>query len=102
MNMMVIEARTVTSSAKTGREPAAAVPLPGIPKPKVVRALNVDITSRSRAITSVSFLHRARHYRLAAAMSDAPRDVRMFLDLAMIFQQLSEQFARAEARVHST
>ena len=50
-------------------------------------------------VTSVSFLQRARHYRLAAAISDAPRDVKMFLDLATMFELLSVQFARAEARL---
>jgi hypothetical protein len=54
-----------------------------------------------RRITSVNFLQRARHYRLAAAISDAPRDVEMFLDLAMMFERLAEQFAPAEARLHS-
>ena len=53
------------------------------------------------AITSVGFLQRARHYRLAAAMADAPRDVEMFLDLATMFERLSEDFARAEVRLHS-
>jgi hypothetical protein len=58
-------------------------------------------TGRPKAITSVSFLQRARHYRLAAAVSDAPRDGETFLDLAMMFERLAEQFARAEARRHS-
>ena len=58
-------------------------------------------TSPPKAITSVSFLQRARHYRLAAAISDAPRDVEMFLDLAMMFERLSEHFVRAKARLHS-
>jgi hypothetical protein len=57
--------------------------------------------SPPKAITSVSFLQRAKHYRLAAAISDARRDVEMFLDLAMMFERLSEHFARAEARLHS-
>jgi hypothetical protein len=52
-------------------------------------------------ITSVHFRQRSRHYRLAAAMSDAPREVEMFLDLAMMFERLSEHFARTEARLHS-
>ena len=52
-------------------------------------------------ITSVHFRQRARLYQLAAAMSDAPRDVETFLNLAMMFEQLAEQFARAEARLHS-
>jgi hypothetical protein len=34
-------------------------------------------------------------------MSDAPRDVEMFLDLAMMFERLAEQFAPGEARLHS-
>jgi hypothetical protein len=47
------------------------------------------------------FRQRARHYRLAAAIADAPQDVKMFLDLATMFELLSEQFARAETRLHS-
>lgn len=57
-------------------------------------------TSQLKAIMSVSFRQRARHYQLAAAMTDAPRDVEMFLDLAMMFERLAEEFARAEARLH--
>jgi hypothetical protein len=53
-----------------------------------------------KASTSVGFLQRARHYRLAAAVSDAPRDVEMFLDLAMMFERISEEFARVEVRLH--
>jgi hypothetical protein len=52
-------------------------------------------------ITSVHFRQRARHYQLAAAMSDSPRDVETYLDLAMMFDRLAEQFARAEARPRS-
>ena len=58
----------------------------------------MKLTSRPKTITSVSFGQRARHYQLAAAMSDAPRDVEMFLDLAMMFERLAEEFARTEAR----
>jgi hypothetical protein len=54
-------------------------------------------TSRAKTITSIS--SRARHYRLAAAMSDARRDVEMFLDLAMMFERLAEEFTRAKARL---
>ena len=54
-----------------------------------------------RRITPVHFRERARHYRFAAAMSDAPRDGERFLDLATMFEQLAGQFARAEARLHS-
>ena len=61
----------------------------------------MKLTSPPKAITSVSFLQRARHYRLAAAISDGPRDVEMFLDLAMMFERLSEQFAQTEARPQS-
>jgi hypothetical protein len=60
----------------------------------------MEITSTPpRQITSVHFRRRARHYQLAAAVSDAPHDVETFLDLAMMFERLSEQFARAEARL---
>jgi hypothetical protein len=54
-----------------------------------------------RRITSIDFRQRSRLYQLAAAMSDAPRDVETFLDLAMMFERLAQQFARAEARLHS-
>lgn len=60
----------------------------------------MKLTNRLKTITSVSFGQRARHYRLAAAMTDAPRDVEMFVDLAMMFERLAEEFARAEARLH--
>ena len=60
----------------------------------------MKLTSRAKTITSVSFGRRARHYELAAAMTDAPRDVEMFLDLAMMFEVLAEESARAEARLH--
>jgi hypothetical protein len=62
----------------------------------------MKITSPSpRRITPLHFRERARHYRFAAAMSDAPRDVETFLDLAMMFERLSKDFARAQARLHS-
>ena len=61
----------------------------------------MKLTSRAKTITSVSFAQRARHYQLAAAMTDAPRDVEMFLDLAMMFERLAEEFARTEARQRS-
>jgi hypothetical protein len=61
----------------------------------------MKVTSSPKGIKSMHFRLRARHYRLAAAVTDAPRDVEMFLDLAMMFERLSEQFARAEARLHS-
>jgi hypothetical protein len=34
-------------------------------------------------------------------MSDAPREVETFLDLAMMFERIAEQFARSEARLRS-
>jgi len=65
------------------------------------RERSTRITSTPKIITSVHFRLRARHYRLAAAISDTPRDVAMFCDLAWTFERLSERFARAEARPHS-
>ena len=61
----------------------------------------MKLTSSPEAITSVSFRQRATRYRLAAAISDAPRDAEMFLDLTMMFERLSEHFARAQVRLHS-
>jgi hypothetical protein len=66
-----------------------------------MKLANPPKASPPKAVTSVGFLQRARHYRLAAAISDAPRDVEMFLDLAMMFERLSEHFAQAEVRLHS-
>jgi len=56
----------------------------------------MKLTSPPGVITSGSLVQRARRYRLAAAVSDAPRDVKVFLDLATMFELLSQQFARAE------
>ena len=61
----------------------------------------MKITSPPKEITSVHLRLRARRYRLAAAVSDVPRDVAMFHDLAWTFERLSERFARAEGRRHS-
>lgn len=61
----------------------------------------MEITSSSKTITSFHFRRRARYYRLAAVITDAPRDVAMLRDLAWTLDRLSEDFARAEAREHS-
>jgi hypothetical protein len=61
----------------------------------------MTITNSVKEVTSVHFRLRARHYRLAAAVTDAPHDEEMFLDLATMFERLSEHFAQAEARPHS-
>ena len=61
----------------------------------------MKITSSPKTITSVHFRLRARDYRLAAAISEAPRDAAMFHDLAWMFERLSEHFVRAEAQLHS-
>jgi hypothetical protein len=59
----------------------------------------MKITTVPARPTWVHLRQRARHYRFAAAMADVPRDVKMFLELATMFDLLSEQFARAEARL---
>lgn len=46
--------------------------------------------------TSAHLRRRARHYRLAAAVADCPRDELMFCDLAMMFDQLAHEFRRFE------
>lgn len=55
-----------------------------------------------KGTTSIHLRQRAIHYRLAAAMSDAPREVETFVDLATMFEQLAEQFARVEVRPHTS
>jgi len=47
-----------------------------------------------RRITPAHFRERARNYRLAEAIADAPRDVEMFHDLTTMFERLPEDFAR--------
>jgi hypothetical protein len=91
MDMIMNGART----AEILTAPTAPLSLLETPGPRGARPL----TRPSRAITSVSFLRRARQYRLAAAISDARRDVKLFLDLATTFELLSEHFARAEVRL---
>lgn len=54
----------------------------------------MKITDPTKAIMSGRFRHRARHYRLAAAV--APPEVEMFRNLAMTFDRLLEHFAQAE------
>ena len=61
----------------------------------------MKITSPPKDTTSIHLRLRPRRYRLAAAVSDVPRDVAMFADLAWTFERLSRHFARAEARLHS-
>ena len=52
-------------------------------------------------ITSAHFRQRAIHYRLAAAMSDVPQEVETLVNLARMFEQLAQQFARVESRPHT-
>ena len=49
-----------------------------------------------RTTTSAHLRGRARQYRLAAAVADCPRDVTVFCDLAMMFDQLAYDFKRFE------
>jgi len=57
----------------------------------------MKLKSPPQRVTAVHFRERARHYRLAAAIADAPRDIAMFRELAMMFGQLAEDFARAQS-----
>jgi hypothetical protein len=52
-----------------------------------------------RRNTSNPFRQRAKHYRLAAAVADAPRDVAMFGDLAMMFDRIADHFVRTGTSV---
>ena len=51
---------------------------------------------RWQTITSAHLRNRARRYRLAAAVTDCPREEDMFCDLAMMFDQLAYYFRRFE------
>jgi len=50
---------------------------------------------RRYTTTSAHLRERARQYKLAAALTDCPRDVEMFCDLAVMFDQLAHDFRRA-------
>ena len=49
-------------------------------------------------LTPFHLRERARLYRFAAALANAPGDMTMFRDLAMSFEQLARQFGQAKAR----
>jgi hypothetical protein len=49
-------------------------------------------------VTSADFRKRAQHYRLASALTDIPRDVTMFDELASMFDQIACRFGLAETR----
>jgi hypothetical protein len=54
-------------------------------------------------VTSADFRKRAKHYRLAAALADIPRDAAMFDELASMFEQIARRFGQAEiARLQSS
>jgi hypothetical protein len=55
------------------------------------------IHNPSRRITSDDFRKRAKHYRLAAALADAPQSAAMLDELATMFDRLAHDFRRAEA-----
>jgi hypothetical protein len=61
----------------------------------------MKLKSPLRRVTAVHFRERARLYRLAAAIAAASRDAAMFRELAMMFKQLAEDFARAETTARS-
>ena len=48
-------------------------------------------------ITPFHIRERARLYRFAAALADAPREIAMFRDLAITFEQVARQFGQAGA-----
>jgi hypothetical protein len=49
-------------------------------------------------ITPVHLLQRARCYRLAEAIADAPQDIAMFRNLALMFERLAAHLTRFESR----
>lgn len=55
-------------------------------------------TRLGREFLSVHFQERARHYGYAAALTDNPRNIQQFLDLAFMFERLACDFAAWEAK----
>jgi hypothetical protein len=55
-------------------------------------------TRLNREVTAIHFLERAKHYRYAAALSDSPRNIQRFIDLAFMFERLANDFAQWEAQ----
>jgi hypothetical protein len=66
----------------------SATPLHPLDYPKMSPPLRV---------TPDDFRERAKYYRFAAALTDAPRDAEMFNELAMMFGEIAAHFRRAEA-----
>lgn len=56
-------------------------------------------TRFGREFVSVHFRERARHYRYAAALTDIPRNIQQFLDLAFMFERLAYDFSQWERRL---
>ena len=54
-----------------------------------------------QTIKSAHFRERARQYRLAAALTDSPRDAETYCDLAMLFNDIARDFRRLEARTRA-
>jgi hypothetical protein len=46
------------------------------------------------SVTPAQFRKRATHYRLAAAVTDNPKDVEAFCDLANMFDRIAIDFDR--------
>jgi hypothetical protein len=67
--------------------------------------MSVDTVSMSetptrfgREFMSVHFQERSRHYRYAAALTDNPKNIQQFLDLAFMFERLAYDFWQWETK----
>jgi hypothetical protein len=58
----------------------------------------MKVGSLPSPITSTHLLERAKQYRLAAAIADDQRDVEMFRDLAVTFEQLAKTWSSESLR----
>jgi hypothetical protein len=51
-----------------------------------------------KGVTSIDFFRRAQQYRLAAAVTDKQHDVEVFIELALMFDEIAYTFQRIETK----
>jgi hypothetical protein len=49
-------------------------------------------------VTSIAFFRRAKHYHLAAVVTDNEHDVQVFIELAAMFEAIAYAFQRIEMK----
>jgi hypothetical protein len=54
-----------------------------------------------KGVTSIDFFRRAQQYRLSAAVTDKQHDVEVFIELAVMFDEIAYTFQRIETKRRS-